>query len=159
MPRYILPLLLLLILPFTLSAQVGEQAPEFSLKKGDGSTLTLSGLKGKVVVVNFWTTWCPPCRREIPDFIETYKNYNEKGVEIVGVSLDHQGWDVVTPFVKNNSINYPIVLGNVDTAKEYGDVRSIPTSFIVDKEGKIVEKFVGMLTKEQLEEILNKYLD
>ena len=158
MKKLLIPLLMFLVLPIAMHAQVGETAPEFSLKQGDGSTLTLSELKGKVVVVNFWATWCPPCRREIPDFIETYDAYREKGVEIVGVSLDHKGWDVLSPFVKSNKINYPVVLGNQSTASDFGNIRSIPTSFIVDKEGKIVEKFVGMLNKDKLEKLIEKYL-
>ncbi len=84
----------------TLSAQVGKQAPEFSLKNKDGKEVSLASLKGKVVVLNFWATWCPPCRAEIPDFKRVYSAYKDKGVEIIGVSLDQKGWKVINPFLK-----------------------------------------------------------
>jgi thiol-disulfide isomerase/thioredoxin len=128
------------------------------LRAANGKTYELSKMKGKVVVVNFWATWCGPCRKEIPDFTEVYKNYKNKGVEIVGISLDQGGWDDVLPFLKTNSISYPIVIGSDKLASEFGDVQYIPTTFFVDKNGYIVGQQVGGMTKSQLESKIKSLL-
>ncbi|HEY6952062.1 MAG TPA: TlpA disulfide reductase family protein, partial [Bacteroidota bacterium] len=94
-----------------------KKAPNFSLKTSEGKTIELSKLKGKTVVVNFWATWCGPCRAEIPGFIDVYEKYKSKGLEIVGISLDQGGWDDVKPFVKKYNISYPVVLGNDKVAQ------------------------------------------
>jgi peroxiredoxin len=142
----------------TLSAQIGEQAPTFSLKDKDGKTYSTESLKGKVVVLNFWATWCPPCRAEIPAFKSVYDKYKGKGVEIVGVSLDHKGWDVITPFLDQYKLNYPVVLGGAEIAKAYGNVRSIPTTFIIDRDGKVIDSHVGAMSEEQLVKTFEKLL-
>ncbi|PLX32184.1 MAG: hypothetical protein C0600_03495 [Ignavibacteria bacterium] len=142
----------------TLSAQVGEKAPAFSLKDKDGNTVTLASLEGKVVVLNFWATWCPPCRAEIPDFKKVYQNYREKGVEIIGVSLDQKGWSAVRPFLKKWDINYPVVLGDAKIARAYGNIRSIPTTFIIDREGTITDSHVGAMSEDMLIKTFKKLL-
>ncbi|MBI4430034.1 MAG: TlpA family protein disulfide reductase [Ignavibacteriales bacterium] len=131
--------------------QSKEKAPNFSLKLSNGKSLTLSKLKGKVVLLNFWATWCGPCRAEIPGFLEVYEKYKAKGLEIVGISLDETGWQDITPFVKRHNISYPIVVGDQKVVKAYGDIYGIPTSFVIDKKGFIVDKHVGLLTREMLE--------
>lgn len=121
------------------------KAADFALpRSGDGKTLRLSDYKGKVRIVNFWATWCPPCRAEIPHFIEMYDELKGKGVEIIGISMDREGDKVVAPFVKDNKMNYPVVIGNDEVASAYGGIRGIPTTFIVDREGRIVKKYVGL---------------
>ena len=135
-----------------------QQAPNFSLTTKDGKTIELAKLKGKAVLVNFWATWCGPCRAEIPDFIEVYKMYKSKGLEIVGISLDEKGWYVVKPFVESNKMNYPVVLGTQEVVQAYGGIDGIPTTFFVNKNGKIVDQQVGMLTRKQLEEKLKSIL-
>jgi thiol-disulfide isomerase/thioredoxin len=142
----------ILIISAAFCYQSKEKAPNFTLKTKEGQTITLSKLKGKVVLINFWATWCGPCRAEIPGFKEVYNKYKSKGLEIVGISLDENGWEDVTPFMKQYSINYPVVIGNEKTAKAYGDIYGLPTSFVIDKQGYIVDKHVGLLSKEQLEE-------
>lgn len=150
--------LTLLFASGTIQAQVGEQAPAFSLKDKDGKVLSAESMKGKVIVLNFWATWCPPCRAEIPAFKSVYEKYKAKGVEIVGVSLDHKGWDVIRPFLDQHKINYPVVLGGADIAKAYGNVRSIPTTFIIDRDGKVVDSHVGAMSEDQLVKSFEKLL-
>ncbi|MDP2885094.1 MAG: TlpA disulfide reductase family protein [Ignavibacteria bacterium] len=132
-------------------ATAQKKAPNFSLKTGDGKIYELVQSKGKVVIVNFWATWCSPCRKEIPDFIEVYKMYKDQGLEIVGVSLDKGGWEKVNPFVKQNNINYPVVLDNGTVAATFGKIQFIPTTFIIDPSGNIVDEHTGVMTKAMLE--------
>ncbi|MFA6233479.1 MAG: TlpA disulfide reductase family protein [Bacteroidota bacterium] len=142
----------------TVYGQVGKQAPTFSLKDKDGNTVTLASLKGKIVVLNFWATWCPPCRAEIPAFKSTYEKYKSKGVEIVGVSLDNKGWEVVKPFLEKYKIQYPVVLGGSEIAKDYGNINSIPTTFIIDRKGKVVDSHIGAMTEDALVKSFEKLL-
>jgi len=136
----------------------GTKAADFRLKTTDGKTVQLSQMKGKVVLLNFWATWCGPCRKEIPDFLEVYKQYKGRGFEIIGVSLDDEGWKVVNPFVKQFNINYPIVIGDGKLVNAYGGFEFIPTTFLIDKEGTIVHTFTGLVTKADLERRLKVIL-
>ncbi len=141
------------------AAQKGTAlAPDFSLPTSDGKTLKLSDLKGKVVIIDFWATWCPPCRKGIPDLIDLKKKYGSKGFEIVGVSLDTDTKDDVVPFIKDKGINYPVVYGNSIVTQEYGGVRAIPTSFVIDKQGKIVASYEGLMPKSTYENHIKKLL-
>ena len=116
--------------------------------------VNLSDFKGKVVILDFWATWCPPCRKGIPDLVELKKEFKNEDFEIIGISLDTftRGGatkDDVVPFIKDYGINYPIVIGNPQIAQQYGGVRSIPTSFVIDKEGYIVSYYQGLIEKDQ----------
>ncbi len=135
-----------------------QKAPNFSLQTQNGKVVELSKLKGKVVLVNFWATWCPPCRAEIPDFIKVYSTYKSKGFEIVGIALDEEGWSKVIPFIEKAKMNYPIVLGTAEVVQLYGGIEAIPTTFIVDKNGYIAGRQVGLLSKELLEQKLKSLL-
>lgn len=147
--RFFAQLILLFIIATLPGAGQGRKAPSLALKTADGTLIDLAKYKGKVVVVNFWATWCGPCRAEIPDFIEVYKTEKSRGLEIIGVSLDEEGWQVVTPYVQRNKINYPIVLGDRMTARRWGGIEAIPTTFFIDKQGNIAESHVGMMSRSQ----------
>jgi thiol-disulfide isomerase/thioredoxin len=118
----------------------------------------LAKLKGRVVVVNFWATWCGPCRAEILGFVEIYKTYKSKGLEIVGIALDESGWDVVKPFVQKYGISYPVVLGDSTVAHDYGGIQAIPTTFVVDRQGNVIAGQRGLLQKAQLEKVIKGLL-
>ncbi len=156
MHKVLLALLTLTVL--TISPSFAQKAPNFKLKSQDGKVVELAKLKGKVVVINFWATWCGPCRKEIPGFLEVYKQYKEKGLEIVGVSLDEEGWDVVKPYVDRAKMTYPVVIGDGDLANAYGGIEAIPATFIVDKKGNIAKKHVGYLSKSDFETIVKSLL-
>lgn len=128
-------------------------APEFRLKDLEGNEVALSDFKGKVIFLNFWATWCGPCKYEIPDFIEVYDKYNEKGLEIIGISLDRIGVGKLQNFVEEYKINYPIVLGSQKVQDDYKPGQFIPVTFIIDREGKIRHRQVGPMRKDTIEKI------
>ncbi|OGU47899.1 MAG: hypothetical protein A2X68_07270 [Ignavibacteria bacterium GWC2_56_12] len=150
MHRSVAAIMLLAAVLFHASALGQKRAPGLSLKTSEGVVVDLAKLKGKVVVVNFWATWCGPCRAEIPAFMEVYDRYRKQGVEIIGVSLDEGGWEDITPFVKRYQISYSVVLGNAKVSRTWGGIEAIPTTFIIDKNGNIVDQHVGMLSKDAL---------
>jgi cytochrome c biogenesis protein CcmG/thiol:disulfide interchange protein DsbE len=137
----------------------GKLAPAFELNTTDNKKLKLTDYRGKVVLVDFWATWCPPCRRGIPDLVSLKNEFKNKGLEIIGVSLDQDNTiDAVKPFIKDYKINYPVVYGNMDVVAAYGNIESIPTSFIIDKEGKIAARYVGLVEKEAYLKQIKKLL-
>ncbi len=125
-----------------------KPAPNFELPDVNGKRVRLSDFKGKVIILDFWATWCPPCRAEIPGFIELYNKYKDKGVEIIGISLDEGGVKDVLPFMKEFGVNYHILIGNYKVTQDYGGIRGIPTTFVIDKKGYIRAKYVGYRPKE-----------
>lgn len=133
-------------------------APDFALPTTDGKVLKLSDYRGKVVIIDFWATWCPPCRKGIPDLIDIKKKYGSKGVEIIGVSVDTDTKPEVIPFIKEKGINYPVVYGNQNVYMQYGGIRAIPTTFVIDKEGKIVASYEGLVPKVTYENHIKKIL-
>ena len=150
--------ILLLVALVAGSALAQSKAPNFKATAVDGSVVELAKLKGKVVVVNYWATWCGPCRQEIPGFVEVYKEYKAKGLEIVGVSLDDNGWEAVKPYLAKISIPYPVVLPDEVLTSSYGSIQAIPTTFFVDKKGNIVDKHVGYMDKAAFTKRIQKLL-
>jgi cytochrome c biogenesis protein CcmG/thiol:disulfide interchange protein DsbE len=129
---------------------VGKPAPPFTLRNLDGKEVKLADFKGKVVILDFWATWCPPCVKEIPDYIELYKQYKEQGFEMVGISVDI-GADVVKSFVQQHHVNYPMLMADGNVQGSYGGMRAIPTTFVIDKAGKIQRQYVGYRNRSVFE--------
>jgi len=131
-------------------------APGFTLPDLNGKPVSLADFKGRVVVLDFWATWCPPCRREIPDFIKLQTEYGSKSVQIVGIALDEPG--KVQEFARQNGMNYPVLLGTQEISVKYGGIEGIPTTFIIDKNGKIANRFEGFRPRAVFEEEIKKLL-
>ena len=129
-------------------------APDFTLKDENGSSVKLSDYRGKGVLLNFWATWCGPCGIEIPWFTEFEQQFKARGFAVLGVSMDEDGWKVIRPYISERKINYRVVLGNDSVGQLYGGVDSLPTTFIVDRDGKVAYVHVGLAGKnEYLNEI------
>jgi len=125
-----------------------KKAPDFTLLSIDGKEINLSDYKGKIVILDFWATWCGPCRRGVPDLVSIQKSYGDK-VAIIGISLDDERTkNDIIPFMKEYGINYPVVYGTSDVVRNYGNIQAIPTSFIIDQEGNIIDKYIGLVSKE-----------
>ncbi len=134
------------------------KAPEFTLKDLKGNEVSLSDYSGKLVFVNFWATWCGPCRQEIPGFIKMYDKYQDKGLVIIGISTDRDGSKKVLQFANKNKINYPVLMYNMKIINDYGGITGIPTTFIVNRKGEIVNKFVGFPGDQAFEIEIQKWL-
>ena len=139
-------------------ATEGQAAPDFMLEKIDGGNYTLSESKGKVIIIDFWATWCPPCVKGVPEFSELYNEYKDKGLEVVGLSVDRGGPGVVQKFVDKNNVPYPVMMANMGTIESYEVFSGIPTTFIVDREGKVVAKVVGYRPKSYFEDQVKSLL-
>ena len=147
--------ILAVVLTFNfLIARLNDQAaPEFTLIALDGTEVTLRDFEGKVLFLNFWATWCAPCRQEIPGFLEIYDKYKDEGMEILGVSLDRQGPDVIKPFAEKMKITYPLAMANDEIMQAYQPGQYIPATIIIDREGNIHNKHVGYMDKTQVEKM------
>jgi peroxiredoxin len=133
------------------SANGRKAAPDFVLTGMSGASVKLSDYKGKVVLLNFWATWCGPCKAEIPWFVEFEKLYKDRGFAILGVSMDEDGWQAVQPFVKQRAINYPVMIGNDRIAQLFGGIDSLPSTFLIDRDGRIASMHLGLVSRRDYE--------
>jgi len=134
------------------------RAPDFTLLDVNSKMVNLSDFKGKMVLINFFATYCPPCRAEIPDFIKLQDKYRDKGFVVVGISTDEDWKEVLPDFIKRKGINYPVLIATSKVIKDYGNVYALPTSFLLDKNHNIVKKFNGMVSESELEPLITQLL-
>ena len=149
------------------SPSKGEPEPELTLKDLDGKDVSLSQFKGKVVLVNFWATWCDPCRVEIPWLIEMQQKYGPKGFTVLGISMDEEGKSVVAPFVAKERwdvngqkvpMSYPIVIGNEDAADKFGGLFGYPTSILISRDGKQIKRITGLISYDEITKAIEAQL-
>ncbi|MDF1578299.1 MAG: TlpA disulfide reductase family protein [Desulfobulbales bacterium] len=137
------------------SVGAAEKMPEFSEKNITGDGLVNSAdFAGKVLLVNFWATWCPPCRKEIPALIKIHDKYKDQGFSVIGISMDEGGRRVVGKFVEKLGVNYPVFIGNAKLGRGFGGVMGIPVTFLVDREGNLVQRLDGYISEKVLDKQL-----
>ena len=143
------------------TSQTGQAlpAPGWELQGLDGKTVHSTDFKGKVVVLDFWATWCQPCQAEISGFIELQKKYQAQGLAIVGVSVDQASSDTVKSFVQEMGMNYPVVLADTKVVTAYGGIAGLPTTFVIDRTGRIVKQHLGFTEKEEIEAEIKSLLN
>ena len=138
----------------------GNPAPDFELKvlSAKGKTMRLSELKGKAVLINFWATWCEPCKVEMPWLVEFQNKYGPEGLQVIGVAMDDADDKTITAFTKKMGVNYPVLLGTEKAADLYGGIDGLPTLFFVDRSGKIVDHELGLRSASIIEDNIKKSL-
>jgi cytochrome c biogenesis protein CcmG/thiol:disulfide interchange protein DsbE len=134
-----------------------KTAPDFALTGADGAQIALSRYRGRVVLLDFWATWCTGCKVEIPWYMGFQKKYAGQGLRSVGVAMDVEGWRVVKPYLAEHPINYPIVLGNPELVQPY-DITNMPVTLLIDRAGKIADIHVGMVDKDGWEQEIQQLL-
>jgi cytochrome c biogenesis protein CcmG, thiol:disulfide interchange protein DsbE len=160
-------LLVLAFLAYRISPQVkaafgvgaGDTlAPEFQLQTLDQEPVSLASLQGKVVLVNFWATWCPPCRIEMPGFQRVYEENRDDGLVVLGISTDRAGEAVVREFLTDRGLTFPVAMANAEVVRSFGDVRTLPTSFLIDRSGRVVQEVRGIFAEPALRMAVNRLL-
>ncbi len=136
----------------------GAQAPNFQLTTLDGQLVSLASLRGQVVLVNFWATWCPPCRVEMPGFQNVYERKRDQGFTILGVSTDAMGSAPVTEFLRERGITYPVAMATGTVVQRFGGVNTLPTSFLLDRQGRIRNEIRGIFASVTLEAAVDRLL-
>jgi thiol-disulfide isomerase/thioredoxin len=136
----------------------GSAAPDFALQSLDGKIVHLTDFRGKAVLLNFWATWCTPCRLEMPWFVELQKQYGPEGLEVLGVAMDDAGKDKIAQFAKEMGVNYPVLLGKESVGDEYGGLEYLPTSFYIGRDGKVVARVFGLRSRSDIEDWIKEAL-
>jgi thiol-disulfide isomerase/thioredoxin len=148
-------------------AKTAEPEPDLTLKDLDGKDISLAQYKGKVVLVNFWATWCDPCRVEIPWLIEMQQKYSARGFTVLGIAMDEDGREVVAPYVQHHrfdvngaksAMNYPIVIGNEAAADKFGGLFGYPTSVLISRDGKQIKRITGLISYEEIASAIESQL-
>ena len=137
----------------------GKPAPDFTLRSLDGKPVTLSALRGKAVVLNFWATWCAPCKTEVPWFVDLQKQYGPQGLEIIGVAVDETDQEDVAKFAREMNINYTVAMGDDAITSAYGNIHGLPTTFYIGRDGKMVARVPGLISHKDIEENIRKALE
>ncbi len=135
-----------------------REIPDVRLRTLAGQEVSLQAFRGQVLLVDFWATWCGPCEQSIPELMRLQARYEKNGFKIIGISLDVQGASVVAPFVKKHGVNYTILLGDDEAAGAFGGIIGLPTSFLIDRQGRIVERFVGVRDNATYENVIRTLL-
>jgi peroxiredoxin len=134
----------------------GQPAPDFSLASLDGKTLKLSDFHGKAVLLNFWATWCEPCKIEMPWFVELQKKYEAQGFTVLGVAMDDASPSDIAEFAKKMGVNYPIVIGKETVGDQYGGIPYLPSTFYIGRDGKVVDRVFGLVSRSEIESNIQK---
>ena len=136
----------------------GQPAPDFSLASLDGKTLKLSDYKGKAVLLNFWATWCEPCKIEMPWFVQLQQQYGPQGLQVLGVAMDDTDPKDIQEFAQKMGVNYPIVVGKEAVGDQYGGIPYLPSTFYIDRDGKVVDRVFGLVSRSEIEDNIKKAL-
>jgi peroxiredoxin len=142
----------------SISQMKGDIAPDFTLQSLDGQTVHLSDFRGKAVLLNFWATWCAPCKIEMPWFVELQKQYGGEGLQILGVAMDDASPKNIAAFAKDMGVNYPVLLGKEAVGDAYGGVQFLPESFYIDRNGKVLDKAFGLKGRGEIEDGIKKII-
>jgi cytochrome c biogenesis protein CcmG/thiol:disulfide interchange protein DsbE len=146
-------LILACVVPlFIFADAVRERAPDFTRVDAAGHNVRLSKYRGKVVLLDFWATWCTGCKEEIPWYMEFADKYGKKGLNVIGVSMDDDGWKAVRPFLAEKmKLNYPVVIGDDALAEQFGGIKSLPATLLIDRQGRIAYSHIGVVDKVEFE--------
>ena len=136
----------------------GQDAPDFTLQSLDDKTVHLSDFRGKAVLLNFWATWCQPCKIEMPWFEELQKQYGPQGLQIIGVAMDDASREDIAKFAKDVGVSYPILIGKEALGDTYGGLQFLPATFYIDRDGKVVDKVFGLKGRGEIEDNIKKAL-
>ena len=142
----------------TVGDMKGQPAPEFALESLDGQTVHLSDFRGKAILLNFWATWCEPCKIEMPWFVDLQKQYGPDGFQVIGIAMDDASKEDIAKFAKQMGVNYPILIGKEAVGDSYGGLPFLPATFYIGRDGKVIDKIFGLKGKGEIESDIKRTL-